>query len=148
MVCSICLRNTQIWNCLGGDCRFRRGSPGRERKERKSAGGQPPTALFSWHQSSPWALCQMITLRSPLYARMALLIHSQQRKMRATSLSHLTTFGIETKNHFLLSSRSPCPYPKIRWLALKQIKLRKQWYFMTYLSHYWPIQEDLRVSGS
>lgn len=78
MVCSICLRNTQNWNCLGRDYRFRRWSSGRERKERKSSWGHPPTALSRLTSASPQALCQMITLRSLLYARVAALIHFQQ----------------------------------------------------------------------
>lgn len=85
MICSTCLGNTQNWNCLGGDYRLERWSSGREREERKSSWGQPPTALSPLTSASPQALCQMITLRSPLYAGVVLLIHFQQWEMYASS---------------------------------------------------------------
>lgn len=45
---SICLRNTQTCNGLGGDCRFGRGSPGRKRKESQQGDSHPqPSPLTS-----------------------------------------------------------------------------------------------------
>lgn len=127
MICSICLRNTQNWNCLSRDYRFGRWSTGRERKERKSSWGHPPTALFPLTSASLQALCQMITLRSPLYAGMVLLIHFQQRKMYASSspshcVSSLTRF--EEKPN-IISHYYP-EHPQNKMTKSKRNEIRKK----------------------
>ena len=103
--------NTQNWNCLGKDYRFGQGSSGRERRERKSSWGHPPTALSPLTSALSWGtlsndnsekpfVCHYGTT-DPFSAMKNVCIFSFPRPA-----SHLTRFGVETKYHLLLLSRT------------------------------------------
>lgn len=106
MICSICLRNTQHWNCLGRDYRFRQRSPGRESSERKSSEGHPPTAfspltsalslgtLSSGNSEKPFVGC-LALLSDPFPAKEHVCIFSIP-----LSVSYLTRFGGEAASHY------------------------------------------------
>lgn len=111
MICSICLRNTQNWNCLGRDYRFGQGSSGRKRRERKSSWGHPPTALSPLPSALSWGALSNDNSEKPFVRHYGTTHPFSAKKNVCISppplpASYLTRFRVETKYRLSLLSRT------------------------------------------
>lgn len=132
VICSICLRNTQNWNCLGRDYRFGRWSSGRERKKEVILGTPTHIPLPAYISLSLSTLSNDNSKKpfvcwygpiDPFSAKENVCIFSF-----LLLVSYLTRFGVETKHYYPECSQNKMTKSKINKIR----KTHRQFMLLTH----------------